>query len=102
MSKREDKRQYTRHIHRGYGTLVHQDNKFSCHLINLSEAGALIALLDEYHVNINEKVTLFVEIGDGDVAEMAGQVAHCKDHFIGLSCVPVKASDREKLKPLLT
>ena len=99
----EDKRAHQRMTYRGYATLVDaKASKHVCHLINLSRGGALVALLIEHDFNEADSITLQIELGGEESAEMRGQVVHQQENYIGLACSAISHEDEHKLATLLT
>lgn len=93
----ENRRQAERYSYRGYCALRSSQASIPAHIINLSNTGALIAVLDDHKLQDLEPVQLQVELQDGEIALLSGTVIHRKAHFIGLKCTPDSEADADKL-----
>ena len=96
-----ERRKSPRHEHRGHCTVTTPRKTQSGYIINLSETGALIALLDEHSLAIEENITLTIELDEGKPLTMYGKVAHIKEHLIGLQCEPSNDEDRVNLLKII-
>jgi len=97
----ENRRQTERYSYRGYCALRSSQSSISAHIINLSNTGALIAVLDNHKLQDLEPVQLQIELEDGEIALLSGTVIHRKAHFIGLKCSPDSEADASKLARFL-
>lgn len=104
-----EKRAFIRHAYRAYGTLLLVEEgadmsawqRYPAHILNISYKGALVAVLDEHDLTSGQDIKLHVEMETGENVWMAGNVAHTKDHFIGLACKPNEDDDTRNLAELL-
>ncbi len=96
-----ERRNGSRHIFRGYGTLAANNFNADIHLINLSHDGALIAVLDPHELKKETEITLTLDLDSLGQAIMQGKIVHLKEHFIGLECTPAKEEDIKKVSQAL-
>lgn len=96
-----ERRQSERLPHRGSGTLITPESAWSAHIINISMQGALIALVDPHDVCEEQVVTLQIKLNDGNSILTRGTVAHVKEHYIGLECLPSSEEDARRLKAMI-
>ncbi|WP_075188283.1 PilZ domain-containing protein [Teredinibacter haidensis] len=102
VSKEEFERRVNERIeYRGDCSLSVSNTTQSAYLINLSESGALIALLGDHELETNTTVTLKIHLANDDVVVTQGRVAHRKDHFVGLECKPTTKQDKARLQAFL-
>jgi len=100
MNDETDRRGYIRVPHRAYATLTTAHRTYPAHLINISQLGALIAIIDDYDITLGQDVTLQVDSDDRSI-ELVGQVAHIKDDYIGLECSTIDEDSDEALEELI-
>jgi len=86
---------------RGYCSLTSSDHSWSAYLVNLSEGGALIAIPEPHSLQLNETITLNLELESGGATILQGKVAHLKEHYVGLECEPRSEEDRKRLMRFL-
>ncbi len=97
----ENDRRKQRHDYRGHCTLATANQSCSAHLVNLSENGALIAVLEEHSLSIGERIRLNVVQGGGVNISVRGRIVHLKEHFSGLEFSPETKEDQELLRVFL-
>ena len=81
--------------------MINSETSWPVYIINISMQGALIALLDEHPVDEGMVVTLQVELPNAKSVMMHGNVAHVKEHYIGLDCQPNEDQEQALLEQLL-
>ena len=104
-----EKRAFIRHAYRAYGTLLIVDEnqekeawaRYPAHILNISYKGALVAVLDDHELESGSEIKLHIEMESGENVWMSGDIAHTKDHFIGLACRPAEEEDTRNLAELL-
>lgn len=96
-----ERRQSERLPHRGSGNLITSESNWAAHIINISLQGALIALVDPHDINEDQTVTLQIALDDGTSILMHGEVAHVKDHYVGLDCKPNTEEDARRLAAMI-
>lgn len=96
-----DRRTSKRVNYRSQGNLVTPSGDWFVYVINLSINGALIALIETHDIRQGTLVTLHIELHDGSKLIMHGEIAHSKEHYLGLSCQPHSEQDRQILKQLI-
>ena len=87
---------------RGYCTLTSAAGSWSGSVVNMSQTGALVAILQDYKLQVNENITLNIEPSSGTAAAFLGRVAHKKEHLIGLEFKLPTEDDRRKLNEFLS
>ena len=92
-----DKRNSERFRYRCDATLCATDKHWTGHLLNISETGALVAVLENNTLNVGDRIELTVEQDEREDITLMGSVAHTKTHYVGLRCDPVSSEDREQL-----
>jgi hypothetical protein len=93
LNMAQDRRRALRVQLRSHSSLTTADGGQPAHLLNLSESGALIAVIDDHQLSAGEPIALDIELPGGEVARMEGHVAHVKEHLIGLDCTPATDKD---------
>ncbi len=92
-----DERSAPRFRYRCNATLSAADTSCPAHLLNISQSGALVAILEENRFAMDDRVELTIEQDGGEDITLLGSIAHVKKHYIGLKCDPVSDEDREQL-----
>lgn len=96
-----ERRTNERYEHRGYCTIVSSDASWTGHVLNLSESGALVAVLEPHDLKADESITLNLELETGSTTILHGRVVHLRDHLLGLECSPHTDEDMQKLREFL-
>lgn len=98
FSKKEfERRTCDRVSYRGHCTVISGDTSWSASIINLSEFGALVAIVNPHAFIENDTATLNVQLPDGEAAILQARIAHVKKHYIGMQCEPHTDEDRRRL-----
>jgi hypothetical protein len=92
-TENSDHRTSPRYRCRCYATVLSTNLTWDAHLLNLSQNGALIGVIIEHNIQADDKIELLIELGQNDVLNLKGHVAHVKDHYIGIECAPLTESD---------
>jgi len=101
-SKEEfERRTHERVRYRGHCLLISSNTSCEAYVINLSDSGALIAVLDEEEIAIDDNITLTIDLANNSSANLQGRIAHIKAHFIGLECHPCTDEDNVRLHQFL-
>lgn len=88
-----DQRRALRVQLRSHSSLTTADGGCAAHLINFSESGALVAVLEPHQLSAGEPIALDIELLSGKSARVEGHIAHVKEHILGLDCVPATDAD---------
>ena len=96
-----DRRRALRVQLRTHSNLVTADGGCTAHLVNISESGALIAVIEPHQLSAGEAIALDVELPNGTTARMEGHIAHVKDHMLGLDCTAATDADAERLDAVI-
>lgn len=96
----EEKRECQRFNCRAYGNVTHRDNSYPAHILNISQQGALVAILEPHDLQVCDRIKLDIETNDADPIEFEATVAHRSHHYIGLhyNC---SEEDQTKLNSLI-
>lgn len=96
-----DRRRALRVQLRSYTNVVTADGRCAAHLLNISESGALIAIIEPHQMAAGEAISLHIELPDGSSACMEGHVAHVKGHMLGLDCGPATDEDAARIEAVI-
>lgn len=106
MPNYEDQRANPRFRCRCYATLDATEESWPAHLLNLSSCGALVAVLNAHKFQPDQRISLTVELEDADDIVLSGEVAHVKEHYVGVKSHTLDEKDalllQEKLDSLST
>ena len=91
-----NRRVHDRYVYRDYASITTGELSISCHIINISKKGALVAVLSDHDFKVDDTLTLHIEI-EGDIVKLKSRITHTKDHFIGLECATTDELSEEKL-----
>lgn len=94
-------RRSPRYEYRGQCTLATCSESCSAHLINLSDNGALIAVLDVHSLEVGERVRLNVVGQSGANISIRGKIAHIRDHYSGVEFAPETEEDQCLLRDFI-
>ncbi|WP_028885383.1 PilZ domain-containing protein [Teredinibacter turnerae] len=70
---------------RFHSSLRYNNQTAVAHVVNISEQGALIAVLNENRPGVGDSVTLDIDQMEQNIMSLAAVVAHTKEHLIGLT-----------------
>lgn len=94
-------RKVERKAYRGHCTLATANQVCSAHLVNLSENGALIAVLEPHTLSVGERIRLnVVQPGVANIS-IRGRIAHLKEHYSGVEFSPETQEDQNLLRSFL-
>lgn len=96
-----DRRRALRVNLRSHSNLTTADGGCSAHLLNISESGALVAVIEPHQLAAGEAVTLDIELPNGEQARMEGHIAHVKEHMLGLDCAPASEADAARIEAVV-
>ncbi len=100
MSNNDERRRAERYPHRAHATLMVNNNAYPAHIINISVIGALVAVVDEHEIEEDQEIAIDIESEVGNFS-MHGTVAHVKNHYIGLECVPPDDTSKETIQRVI-
>jgi len=102
LSRKEfERRTSDRFDYRGHCAVVTPGDSLTASIINLSEQGALIAILGPHSLRVNDTATLIVELSGKETVQLQARVAHVKEHYVGWSSSPVSKKDQQQLTTFL-
>lgn len=78
-----DQRSAPRFRCRCYANLDATPKHWDAHLINVSISGALVAVLNDHRLTQGQPLAITIEFDDQDIT-LRGEIAHVKDHYIGI------------------
>ena len=97
-----ERRYFPRVNFRAHASLVTADKKWPVHIIDLSFNGALIAVVHKHNIVDGEGIILTIETDDGEIIKMQGEVAHQKEHFLGIDCRATGIDHQARLRDLVS
>lgn len=97
----EDRRRALRVQLRSDSSLITADGSCEAHLLNLSESGALLAVLEDHQLVAGEAISIEIALPGAGTACMEGHIAHIKDHLLGLDCTPAADEDARKIEAVI-
>ncbi|WP_370981057.1 PilZ domain-containing protein [Agaribacterium sp. ZY112] len=97
----DDMRSTPRFRLRSYVNLEDSEQDLDAHLLNISEGGALIAVLGDFELELGEKLNVNIELDCAAKLELSGHISHIKEHYVGLTCEGRRHSEQRRLKQLL-
>jgi len=84
---------------RGQCQIIRGEDKFGAHIINVASNGALIAVLEEHDLKIEEDISVFVcEDDDPSGINLLSRVVHGLDHYIGVAFADETVQDRARIE----
>lgn len=86
---------------RCYATLANTTETLPGHILNLSESGALIAVIEEHQLQADQKLSVVIEVEDTNNICLEGVVAHTKEHYIGIEYSPLSDDDTLRIQKQL-
>ena len=87
--------------HRGYGSLYFEESSFECHLLDVSLRGAKVAILEPHDISFGKEISLRIDLGNEKSVLLQGQIAHVKEHIVGIVGQPLKPEDQATLEALV-
>lgn len=99
--KTKNKRRADRHKFRCHVALENDEKTFQGHLLNLSETGALVAILEEPTLSKGDSISLYIQLKDAQL-KLAGEVAHSNKHYVGISCQTKTQIDYQRFNLLVS
>lgn len=97
-----EKRYFPRVNFRGHASLVTPHKKWPVHIVDLSFNGALVAVIHKHNIADGEGIVLTIETDDGNLIKMHGEVAHQKEHFLGVNCRANGIDHQARLRELVS
>jgi len=89
----ENQRVAERYRYRCYATVLSSQAKWEAHLLNISESGALVGVIDTHDMSENDGVELLVEVNENEFLNLVGTVMHVNEHYVGMRCEPRTQTD---------
>lgn len=96
-----ERRYFPRVNFRGHASLITTQKKWPVHIVDLSFNGALVAVIHKHTIADGEGIILTIETDDGDIIKMQGEVAHQKEHFLGIDCRAAGIEHQARLHELV-
>ncbi|WP_096085461.1 PilZ domain-containing protein [Agaribacterium haliotis] len=78
-----------------------QSKSIEAHLLNISEHGALIAVLEAQQQKNGEQLKLLISLNKHTKLELNASIAHQKAHYLGLRFGELSSSQKQALQDLL-
>jgi|GEM_PF-4210413 len=97
-----DRRRELRVTYRADCTIMLNNQCWEAYIINLSETGALIALLSSHPITTGTDLRVNIALDEDTTINMEGKVVHIRDHYLGLGGCTYAESDANRLKALLS
>jgi len=97
-----ERRYFPRVNFRGHASLVTPHKKWPVHIIDLSFNGALVAIVHKHNIMDGEGIILTIETNEGEVIKMQGEIAHQKEHFLGVDCRAAGIDHQARLRDLVS
>jgi hypothetical protein len=98
----KDRRYFPRVNYRANATLIVDKKRWPVHILDLSFNGALAALIHKHDISRGVDVVLIIELeDDGGEIKLKGNLAHQKEHFLGIECRATGIDNQAKLRELL-
>ncbi len=96
-----NRRREKRYPHREECTLELGDNSYGAHMLNISEHGALVAVMQDHGATQGETICLKVH-SDSEPIVLKGTTAHVKLHYIGLRCDATDDANLDRIRHILS
>lgn len=96
-----ERRHFPRVNFRGYASLVTPHKKWPVHIIDLSFNGALVAVIHKHNISDGDSIILSIERDNGETIKMQGEVAHQKEHMLGVDCRASGIDHQARLRELV-
>ena len=87
---------------RCYARLDDTSESWPAHLINLSQRGALVAILQNHNFEVSQAITLFIELENEGELRLSGTIAHINEHYVGINCDVINERDAHRLEQILS
>jgi hypothetical protein len=108
MTSQDDRRYRPRYPLRAFAQLGKSDKEWAAHVLDISFAGARVALLEDYHLCAGDSVQLRLEIPEMYSASnhmpylhLQGTLVHQQGHMLGLQYEPESDRDADVLRQLI-
>lgn len=104
----EEKRRYPRFPLRAYAELQYSTKTWEAHVLDLSETGARLALLDEHLLQKGDALRVHIDLdnlslvaSDKKHLNLHGRIVHVREHVLGFDFQPDTPIDKTVLYELL-
>ncbi|MFC3117251.1 PilZ domain-containing protein [Cellvibrio fontiphilus] len=104
----EDKRRHPRFPLRAYAELQYSTKTWEAHVLDLSENGARLALLDEHLLQKGDALRVHVDVENLNLVasnkkrlDIHGRIVHVREHILGFEFQPDTPVDKTLLYELL-
>jgi len=97
----EDKRVFQRVLFSHDASLVHKDKKLTIQVLDLSLDGFLCNLPTDNVIELNDEVTLELQLEKNRKIVMASTVVHIKKSYLGVKCNHIDIDSISELKRLI-
>lgn len=105
----EDKRRYPRFPLRAYAELQYSTKTWEAHVLDLSESGARLALLDEHLLQKGDALRVHIDLEHLNLVtshkkrlDLHGRIVHVREHILGFEFQPDTPADKTLLYELIT
>lgn len=105
----EDKRRFPRFPLRAYADLQYSTKIWEAHVLDLSESGARLALLDEHLLQKGDALRVHIDLENLNLVtsnkkrlDLHGRIAHVREHILGFEFQPDTPADKTLLYELIT
>lgn len=105
----EDKRRFPRFPLRAYADLQYSTKTWEAHVLDLSESGARLALLDEHLLQKGDALRVHIDLENLNLVtsnkkrlDLHGRIAHVREHILGFEFQPDTPADKTLLYELIT
>lgn len=78
-------------------TLAGSHESWGAHLLNISETGVLIAVLDSHNLQSGDSIQLVINITTQKSIQLLGSIAHINEHYVGIESSPFSVVDQREL-----
>lgn len=97
-----ERRNFPRVAYRTTAELEAASGRWPVQLVDLSFSGALVVSAVRCSINLNEEITLHVNLHDQGRIKMRGHLAHVQGNYLGIECSPAGVDNRSKLRKLFS
>lgn len=105
----EDKRRFPRFPLRAYADLQYSTKIWEAHVLDLSESGARLALLDEHLLQKGDALRVHIDLENLNLVtsnkkrlDLHGRIVHVREHILGFEFQPDTPADKTLLYELIT
>lgn len=103
-----EKRRYPRFTLRAYAELQYSTKTWEGHVLDVSESGARIALLEEHLLQKGDALRVHIDLGNVNLVasdkkrlDLHGRIVHVREHVLGFDFQPDTPADKTLLYELL-